>query len=242
MHKSLLLPFALLLVLPCSAQTCSVDTTQPNDTFAYMRSEVKTLTVIREAINLSANIKRVPTSGNPNHVQMMADYNAMMDNIDDRYACAARLLQRYKPSTDENIQNSVDSLLTAIQITQQVDKMLRGMVEHLNKDTQGQDQNAYDSAKTLADIKSAQQVVFKMMLGGVKKSTFLIVRGEGGEDDWKPTAFTITSAQHDALLSDVSALAEAKTTHANLIDLCAEVLLETLNEPLPLTGEVAAKR
>jgi hypothetical protein len=85
-------------------------------------------------------------------------------------------------------------------------------------------------------------VIFKMMLGGVKESTFLIVRGNGGDDNWKPTAFTITRAQHDALLTDVRALAEAKTEHANYVDLCAEILLETLNEPLPLTGEVAAMR
>jgi len=240
MHKFILLSVVLLLVLPCSAQLCAVDTAQPDDAFAYMQSEVRTLTVIREAINLSAKMT-VPTSPNPNHVQTMAEYNRTMNNIDERYACAAKLLQHYKPSTNENIQNSVDNLLTAIQVNQQVNKMLRGMTEQLNKENQGQEPRPDNTAETLADIKSTQQAIFKMMLGCVKQSTLLIVSGEGGDEDWKPTAFTITRTQHDALLRDVRSLAEAKTEHTNLVDLCAEVLLETLNETLPVRGEVAGQ-
>jgi len=230
---------ALFLVLPCSAQTCTIDNAEPNDTFAYLRAEVRALTVIREALNLSAKLKTVPLPGDPNHQQAMVDYHLSMQASDDHYACAARLLQSYKASTNENIQQSLDDLLAAIQSTQQINSMLRGMVERMNAEQQ--DQSAGETAQTLADIKSTQQVIFKMMLGGVKESTFLIVRGNGGDDEWKPTAFTITRAQHDALLTDVRALAEAKTEHANYVDLCAEILLETLNEPLPLTGEVAGK-
>src|SRR6266850_2724757 len=242
MRKFLLLLFVLFLVLPCSAQICIVDTAQPNDTLAYMRTEVRALTIIREALNLSATMKTVPLPTDPNHKQAMVDYYVGMESIDDHYACAARLLQHYKPSTNEGIQNSVDSLLTAIEATMAVNTTLRGMVEQLNQSLKEEDPRADDPAIVLADIKSTQQVIFKMMLGGVNASTFLIVRGEGGDSDWKPTAFTITRAQHDALLTDVHALAEGKTAHANYIDLCAEILLETLNEPLPLTGEVAVKQ
>jgi len=241
MRKVLLFPLSILFfVLPCSAQTCSVDSAEPNDTFAYMRSEVKSLAVIREAINLSAKMKTVPLPGDPNHQQAMVDYHLSMQSIHEHFACAARLLQPYKASANENVKQSVDNLLTAIQSTEQVDSMLRGMVEQINAPER--DQHATDTAEKLAEIKSAQHVIFKMMLGGVKESTFGIVRGNGADEGWKPTAFTITRRQHDALLSDVRALAEAKTEHANYVDLCAEILLETLTEPLPLTGEVAQKR
>jgi len=242
MRKFLLLLFVLLLILPCSAQICIVDTAQPNDTFAYMRTEVRALTIIREALDLSAKMKTVPLPADPNHKQAMVDYHVGMESIDDHYACAARLLQHYQPNTNEGIQNSVDSLLTAIEATKAVNTTLRGMVEQLNQSLKEDDPHADDTAIVLADIKSSQQVIFKMMLGGVNASTLLIVRGEGGDSDWKPTAFTITREQHDALLTDVRALAEGKTAHANYIDLCAEILLETLNEPLPLTGEVAVKQ
>src|ERR1051325_10283089 len=145
MYKFILLFVVLLLVLPCSAQICAVDTAQPDDAFAYMQSEVRTLTVIREAINLSAKMI-VPTSPK-NHAQM-AEYNETINNIDDHYACAAKLLQHYKPSTNENIHNSVDNLLTAIQVNQQVNKMLRAMTEQLNKETQGQEPRADNTAET----------------------------------------------------------------------------------------------
>jgi hypothetical protein len=204
-----------------------------------MGTEVRALTIIREAVNLSAGMKTVPLPGDPDHQQAMVNYYVGMESIDEHYACAARLLGHYKPSTNQDIQNSVDTLLTAIEATKTINATLRGLVERLNKPPAEVDPQG---ARALADIKRTQQAVFKMMLGGVKESTFLIVRGEGSESYWKPTAFTITKSQHDALLTSVRALAEGKTAHANYIDLCAEILLETLNEPLPLTGEVATKR
>jgi hypothetical protein len=207
-----------------------------------MGTEVRALTIIREAVNLSAGMKTVPLPGDPDHQQAMVNYYVGMESIDEHYACAARLLGHYKPSTNQDIQNSVDTLLTAIGATKTINTTLKGMVEQLNKPPTEVESHADDASKALADIKSTQQVVFKMMLGGVKQSTLLIVRGEGSESYWKPTAFTITRSQHDALLTSVRALAEGKTAHANYIDLCAEILLETLNEPLPLTGEVATKR
>jgi hypothetical protein len=242
MRKFLLLFPLVLLVLPCSAQLCIVDTAQPNDTFAYMGTEVRALTIIREAVNLSAEMKTVPLPGDPDHQQAMVNYYVGMQSIDEHYACAARLLGHYKPSTNQDIQNSVDTLLTAIEATKTINATLRGMVEHLNKPPAEVEPHADDASKALADIKSTQHVVFKMMLGGVKESTFSIVRGEGMDTDWKPTAFTITRSQHDTLLTAVRDLAAGKTAHANYVDLCAEILLETLNEPLPLTGEVATKR
>jgi hypothetical protein len=242
MRKFLLFFPFLLLGFPCSAQLCVVDSSQPNDTFAYMGTEVRALAVIREAINLSATVKTVPLPGDANHQQAMVDYHIGMESIDEHYACAARLLERYKASTNQDLQDSVDALLTAIEASRTINTTLRGMVEQLNKPPGEVDLNADDPAKVLANIKSTQQAVFKMMLRGVKESTFLIVRGEGSDSYWKPTAFTITRAQHDAFLTSVRTLAEGKTAQANYIDLCAEILLEALNEPLPVTGEVAAKR
>src|SRR3954465_15311935 len=133
MHKFLLLFFVLLLILPCSAQLCIVDTAQPNDIFAYMRTEVRALTVIREALNLSAKMKTIPLPGDPNHKQAMVDYYLEMQGIDDHYDCAAQLLEHYKPSTNKALHNAVDSLLTAIEATKTVNQTLKGMVEQLNE-------------------------------------------------------------------------------------------------------------
>src|SRR5438309_1276827 len=140
------------------------DTVQPNDTFAYMGTEVRALTIIREAVNLSAGMKTVPLPGDPDHQQAMVNYYVGMESIDEHYACAARLLGHYKPSTNQDIQNSVNTLLTAIEATKTINATLRGMVEQLNKPSAEVEPRAGDASNALANIKSTQHVIFKMML------------------------------------------------------------------------------
>jgi hypothetical protein len=225
----------LLLALPCSAQICTFDEqAKPENPYAYMRTQVKALKLMRQAIELAATAQWPGLPDEPDYLHKAVAYYETIDGVDEKYTCAQRLLERYKQSKNDTVKESADSLLTAIDATKQINSELRAMVEAINKAKKIEDLHQEETAKHIADITSRWKVIHEVAMMGVKMSTYGIVHGEGGDDNWKPVAFTITRQQHKTLLADVQALAEGKSKEMNYVDLCADLLLKTLNQLLPM--------
>ena len=93
--------------------------------------------------------------------------------------------------------------------------------------------------KKLQDLTKVEDNARALIMGGVKMSTYGLVREKLVDESTEPFAFTITAKQREALLADAQAL--AKRTNAsgprNFVDGCAEILLTTLTKKLPTAAE-----
>ena len=226
--------FFILLASPCRAQLCMPTKAGPQSEsgYSYVRTEIIVLGWIRTALTESDKFQWV-SPDDPERIHKSIELYSVLNNVSDDYDCAVSLLTPFKDSKNESIHTSVDSLLLAIQSTKQINTMLMGMMESLNKATKAEDIDQPEIAKTLADIKSMQKYVRTLTMAGVKMSTFGILHMDGTGDDVKPTAFIITGAERETLLSETREPAKKKGKEETYVDVCAEILLTTLNSKLP---------
>src|SRR5438132_5395167 len=235
MQSNCLVSCLLLLAGACSAQVCMPESQPQTDSgYGYIRAEVNALQWIRRALNESDKIQPVHTN-DPERFHKTVNLYTTIQTVSDDYDCATAMLRKYKDSKDQFIAESVDSLLTAIDNTKTINADLVGMMELLNKARKPEDIDETAIAKTLANIKGLQQDVRTISLLAVKISAFSVVRIEGDGDDAKPTAFTITPKQRATLMAEVQELARNKGKSPTYVDLCAEILLNTLTKQLPTT-------
>jgi hypothetical protein len=207
---------------------------QPDSGYSYVRTEIIALQWIRAGVTESQKFQWV-SSQDSAQLHKTVELYAVANNVSDDYDCAVSLLAPYKDSKNESVRNSVDSLLLAIKSAKEINAVLIGMMEALNKATKPEDINQAEIAKTLADLKSMQKYVHGLTMAGVKMSTFSILRMEGTGDDVKPTAFTITATQRDTLLVETREFAKKKGKEETYLDLCTEILLTTLTLKLPMS-------
>jgi hypothetical protein len=223
------LTLLLIALLPTAsyAQLCMTEThPQPDSGYAYVRAEVKALHWIRSAVTESRQIQP-PDLNDPEHLHKTVELYAAVQAASDDYDCAVSLLTPYKQSKNGSISTSVDSFLKAIQMTKEINTDLVGLMESLNKATKAEDIDEQAIAKMLATVKGLQKDVRTMSMAAAKLSTFSIL--VQGDEDTKPTAFSITAKQREALLADVRGLKKKDDTY---VDLCADILLDTLTKQL----------
>ena len=223
-----------LLASPSSAQLCMPIKAgpEPDSGYSYIRTELVALKWVRAALTESDKFQWV-NSGDPAQMHKTVELYTAVNNVSDDYDCATSLLTAYKDSKNESIRASVGSLLLAIKSSKEIDALLIGMMESLNKATKPEDINQAEIAKTLADMKSIQSYAHNLMMVGVKMSTFGILRMEGTGDDQKPTAFLITAAQRSTLLTETQELGRKKGKEQTYVDVCVDILLSTMNRKLP---------
>ena len=233
---STFLLFLAPLVKPCFAQMCMPGAEiKPDSPYSYIREEVKAFRWIRIGLLQSQKVQRpVIASDDPQRLHKMVELHTVLNNIDDAYTCADSLLTPFKDSKDESVHGSVDALLTAIYGTKENNAVLNAMTDSINKATKPEDIDEVKISKTLADIKSAQRDVMKLMMAGAKMSTFGILKMEGEGDDAKPTA----CANHRR--TDAQEWSpKLKNSRVRIFDLrgrCAAILLHALNQPLPMSS------
>jgi hypothetical protein len=220
-----------VLAQPCCAQWClpTKAGAQPDSPYSYIRTEIIALQWIRNGLTES---EKWVSFNDPQQIQKSAELSALVNNVSDDYDCATSLLTPYKDSKNESVRTSAESLLLAIRNTKEVNSVLIGLMESLNKATKPEDINQVQIGKTLADIKSMQKYVRDLVTVGVKMSTFGVLQMERYGDDAKPTAFTITTAQLDTLLAETRELSK-KNGRETYVDVCAEILLTMLTQQLP---------
>jgi hypothetical protein len=210
----------------------------PENGYSYVREEVKALSWIRRAIDETDKIHDpFIAPGDPQRIHKTVELYTVLGNVSDDYTCAESLLAPFKDSKNEMIHGSVDALLTAIGITKQVNADLTSMIESLNKATKPEDIDQTAIGKTFATMKGVQKDVRQMTMLAVKLSTYGILAMEGKGDDTHPVAFTITEKQHAKLLAEVRELVKTKGQSGTYVDVCAEILLTSLNLKLPMSGE-----
>jgi hypothetical protein len=206
---------------------------QPNDPYVYIRAEVAALTSIRDAVLESAKIKPPsPAAIHPEALHDAVEMYTIANTVSDYYDCAANILKDYKNSENEHIRLSAAGLLEAIEMTKAMDARVLNMMESLYKATRAEDIDQPAVAKELGNMKSLQKDVHDLTMMAVKLSTFAIVRLEGEGENVKPVALAITKRERDTLLADVQELTN-NTGPETYIDICAEILIKTLNMPLP---------
>lgn len=237
MKLTLLLVLGLLVLPKASyAQLCMPESQpQPNSGYAYLRTEVKALQWIRRALTESDKLQP-PLMDDPERLHKTVELYTSVQTASDDYDCAAAILAPYKDGKNESMSASVDSFLTAIHTTKEINADLIEMMESLNKATKAEDIDQQAVAKTLANIKSMQKDVRTMSMAATKMSTFsiLVIKEEG--DTATPIAFSITSKQRETLLADVREL-KKKEGEYTYVDFCADILLSTLTEQLPTSPE-----
>lgn len=227
MKLTLLLVLALLP--KASAQLCMTEThPQPDSGYAYIRAEVKALQWIRSGVTESRKIQP-PDLNDPERLHKTVELYTAVQATSNDYDCAVALLTPYRQSKNGSISTSADSFLKAIQMTKEINADLVGMMESLNKATKAEDIDQQAIAKMLASLKGLQKDVRTMSMAAAKLSTFSIL--VQGDQDTKPTAFSITATQRDTLLADVRELKKKKGDDT-YVDLCADILLNTLTKPL----------
>jgi hypothetical protein len=216
---------------PCCAQWCmsAKAEPQPDSPYSYIRTEIIALQWIRNGLTES---EKWVSFNDPQQIQKSVEFYALVNNVSDDYDCAASLLTPYKDSKNESVRTSAESLLLAIRNTKEVNSVLIGLMESLNKPTKPAEINQAEIAKTLADIKSMQKYVRDLVMVGVKTSTFGVLQIEKHDDAAKPIAFTITTAQRDTLLAEAGELSK-KNRRETYVDVCAEILLTMLTQQLP---------
>jgi hypothetical protein len=231
----------LLLVVPTasSAQLCMPESQpQPNSGYAYVRTEVKALQWIRSALTESEKIQP-PRMDDPERLHKTVELYTAVQTVSDDYDCALAILTPYKDSKNDSISTSVDSFLKAIHMTKEINADFVEMIEALNKATKVEDIDQQAIAKTLANVKSLQKDVRSMSMLAAKMSTFgiLVIKEEG--DTATPIAFSITAKQRETLLGDVRGLRglKKKKGEDTYVDLCAEILLNTLTKQLRTSHE-----
>jgi hypothetical protein len=237
--RSKIVPFlVLMLAQMCSAQVCLPETQpQPDNAASYIRAEIKTLRWIRYALNESKKIQPPTTPNDPGRLHKMVVRRTVANLVSDDYDCAARYLQPYKASKNKYVRDSVESLLAGIDTTKQINGHLLQEMEAVDRATKAEDIDQIAIAKRLGDLTSSQKDVRKIVMVAVKLSTFGILRVEGGDDNSRPVAFTITAKQRDGLLTDAQKLAKEKEQPENYVDVCAQFLVSTLKKQLPTLAE-----
>jgi hypothetical protein len=224
----------LALAKPCSAELCIGGAEkEPDNPYLYIREEIKVLQWIRAGNTETAKLQWVSPNDSTQFHKAVEFYVAF-NNASDDYDCAASLLKPYKVSKNESIGKSVDSLLLTIEATRKVNAVLIGIMESLNKATKPEDVNQAELAKTFADLKSLRETSHLQAMLAVKISTYGILRMEGAGDYVKPTAFTITGAQRDTLLTETRKLGRKNGKEETYVDLCVDILLATLTRELPV--------
>jgi hypothetical protein len=231
----------LFLAPACLGQVCMPPSPQPDSGYTYVRAEITALRSIRSALNESDKFEWVAPD-DPQRVHKQVELYTIVNNVSDDYDCAASILQPYAKSKNENISKSAETLLLAIQGIKDVNAHLIEMMETVNKATKAEDIDQTEIAKSLADMKSVQKYVRTLVTLGVRLSIFSILQGEGGDNNWKATAFTITDAQRKVALGDASELAKGRSKEETVVDLCADFLVKMLNCPLPTATEVVAAK
>jgi hypothetical protein len=210
---------------------------ETNSGYAYMRAEIRALQWIRSAVIETGKIKPLPPAADPQRIhQMVSRYTAFQTAADD-YTCATSILTKYKESPDGSIRGSVDNFLAVIGTTQELNGHLLAMLESIEKASKPEDINQEEIAKHLAAIKSLQKDVLGLAMMATKLSTFAILRGEGGDDNWKPVAFTITATQRTTLIAEAQRLIDKLT----YVDGCVDILLGALRRQLPVADSTPKK-
>jgi hypothetical protein len=174
LRTGLLFSLVALLVKPCAAQLCMPGAeVKPDSPYSYMREEVKAFRWIRTGLLESQKVQNpLIAPDDPQRVHKTVELYTILHNIEDAYTCAESLLKPFKDSKDDSVHTSVDTLLTAIQGTKDMNATLSSMIDALNKATKPEDIDQTEIGKTLATIKSAQHDVMNLMMAGAKMSTF----------------------------------------------------------------------
>jgi hypothetical protein len=123
-----------LLVLPKASygQLCMLESQpQPNSGYAYIRTEAKALQGIRGALTESDKLQP-PLVNDPERLHKTVELYTAVQTASDDYDCALAFLTPYKDSKNESIRTSVDSFLTAIHTTKEINADL---VEMMDKPT-----------------------------------------------------------------------------------------------------------
>jgi hypothetical protein len=222
-----------VLSLQCRGQISVPEThPEPNNAYAYIRTEIKALRWIREALTQSQKFHPLPSESDPERMHKSVELYTTAETVSDDYNCAVSLLTAYRDSRDEHTRESVNSFLLAIATTRDINVKLIGLMESVNKAQKAEDIDQVGIAKLLANVKVLQKEVAQMSMLAAKMSTTGIMRFEGDGDDAKPIAFTITAAQHGRLLTEIQELANAKKGELTFVDGCAEIILDAVKKQL----------
>jgi hypothetical protein len=224
---------ALLLAQTCFGQTCPSEASpNPDSAFAYARAEIKALQSIRQALAESQKIPPPVPSTDPDRMEKASLRNTIAKGLATYYDCAAQFVAPYKDSKNGSVNASANALLNGIRSSKDVnDRALKGL-QAMDKAPIGEEPDP-DVMKRLVDLAKVEESARNMITGGVKMSTYGLVRLDTDPDEPKPIAFLITAKQLQNLLADARDLASKKSNVETYVDTCAEILLSTLTRNLP---------
>ena len=212
---------------------------KPDSPYSYVRTEIRVLKSIRSGLADASKVDSlvvIPAS-DPQRLHKLVERNEIMNAVADDYNCAIELLKPYQNSTNDNVRTSVTGFNEGIGATKQVDARLLEMMESFDKATTADDFDQPAIAKQLADLNGIKADARKLIIMAVKASSFGILKGVGGDDEWKPVAFTITEQQRAKLLAEAKELAKRQAGTETYVDVCADFLVDTLTKNLPTIPE-----
>ena len=223
----------LFLTHPCIAQSCNPAFHPETDSgYAYIREEMKALRWIRSALLESTKIQHPGAPDDPQHVQKLAELHATADAMAERYNCAVSILQNFKDSKNESIQESAETLLRALDASKGINEKLVAVLDSLYDPQKQQDLDRAGIADMLKNVKSIQRDTWDLSMAGTQASTFAIFKMQGAGKDSRPVAFSITHDQRNTLRAEAGTLAK-NDGFSSYVDDCAEILLNGLAQDLP---------
>lgn len=231
--------FFLVLAQTCFGQECvPEDHPEPDNAFVYARAEIKALHWIKQALAEEGKIPAPAPPGDPKRAEKAATRNTIARGLTRYYDCAAKFVEPYRDSKNKNVRESVDAILSGIAKSNEVNGQVLEELQQIDK-TPSSEEVDPRAMKRLVDLTKVEDNARTLIMGGVKLSTYGLVRERSTAEETIPIAFTITAKQHETLLAETKELAKKKNIHDvdNLIDKCAEILRMTLTQQLPFASE-----
>lgn len=231
----LLLITVLALAPACTAQECTPEAhPQAESAFAYVKAEIQALQTLRQAQEEEKKIPAPGAPGDPQRAQKAATRNNIARSLSKYYDCSSRWITPYKNSTNDRVRESVQAFLSGLEQKTSVNNQVLEALQIVDK-AESADAVDKTAMKKLSDLMKVEDNARALIMGGVKMSTYSLVKEKINEEDTTPYAFRITAKERDALLADTQKLARKSNASdpQSFIDGCAEILLSTLRQNLP---------
>jgi hypothetical protein len=224
----------ILTTVAASAQVCDAPEIHPqvDSAFDDVRAEIKGLGWLRRGQEISKSIPAPAPPDDPERSKQAELRNTLVITLNNNYDCAARFVAPYKDSKIVTVRDSVESILTGIETSKQVN---REALKELAAVDKAHNASEVDPSITerLDKLTKSENEARAMISLGVKISTLGLVRTKDDKPAGEPVAFTITGRQREILTEEVAQFVKEKSRDPSFVDDCANMLLSLLNKKLP---------
>ena len=234
MRREFLLIACLITASVCTAQECEPEAKpEPDNPFAYVRAEIKTLQWLRLALLESKKIPPPLPPGDPERAKKAELRNTIASGLTKFYDCGMKYVEPYRESKNPAVHESANGLLTAMQTSREVNRSVLNELQQIDK-VQSQEDIDPEAAKRMDDLSSQENDARTAIQAGVKVSTFSITKLKNPEDPQSdPVSFLINAKQRDDLLAEVKSFTKSKSEEPTYIDACVQILDSVLSKKLP---------